>query len=181
MKFIVYDIEATCWDGRPPGMVQETIEIGACALDNYGRVTGQFSRLIKPVIHPQMSLFCKKLTKIDQSELNRARNFKRVIEEFKDWVGVDDQEDYLLAGWGDFDQLQLMEDCRMHRLEDYWLEEYIDLRVQYQEIRKLPKKRGLKAAVKHEGYTWEGEQHRALVDAQNTVKVFQEMIDEWRY
>jgi len=180
VKFIVYDIEATCWEGRPPGMIQETLEIGACAIDRYGNIEGYFSRLIKPVMHPKMSHFCQRLLKIDQREVNRARDFKRVIQEFQDWIGVDEDE-YLLASWGDFDREQLMADCRLHRLEDYWLDEHIDLKKQYQEIKNLPKKRGLKSAVKHEGYEWEGEQHRALVDAQNTAKIFRGMIDMWRF
>lgn len=161
-------------------MIQETIEIGACALDAYGKQTGTFSRLVKPLLHPRMSHFCQNLTGIDQSELNRARDFRRVIREFQEWIGVDD-EDYLLASWGDFDRVQLIADCKIHKQEDYWLEEHIDLRKQYQEIRKLPKKRGLKAAVKHEGFSWEGTQHEALVDAENTTKIFQAMIDMWRY
>jgi inhibitor of KinA sporulation pathway (predicted exonuclease) len=180
VKFIVYDIEATCWEGRPPGMTQETIEIGACEVDPYGQVTGSFSRLIKPVIHPQLSYFCRNLTRIEQSDINRARDFARVIEDFKEWIGVD-YEDYLLASWGRFDQRQLRADCQLHRLEDYWLEDHIDLKEQYRQIRSLPKKRGLKSAVKHEGFTWEGEQHRALVDARNTVKIFQRLIDMWQY
>lgn len=180
MKFIIYDIEATCWEGRPPGMVQETIEIGACEIDGYGIINGHFSRLIKPVVHPQLSYFCQKLTKIEQADINRARDFKRVIQEFKDWIEVD-HEDYLLASWGDFDRTQLMADCQLHRLEDFWLDDHIDLKRQYQEIKGLPKKRGLKSAIKHEGYLWEGEQHRALVDAKNTAKIFQGMIDVWQY
>ena len=161
-------------------MVQETIEIGACALDAYGAQTGTFSRLIKPVIHPTLSHFCQNLTGIEQSELNRARDFRRVVEEFKEWIGVD-YEPYLLASWGDFDRKQLTADCKLHKVDDYWLDEHINLRRQYQQIRNLPKKRGLKAAVKHEGFTWEGDQHEALVDAENTAKVFRAMIDEWRW
>ncbi|MEO0733307.1 MAG: 3'-5' exonuclease, partial [Bacteroidota bacterium] len=145
MKFIVYDIEATCWEGRPPGMVQETIEIGACELDGYGTINGYFSRLIKPVVHPQLSYFCQRLTNIDQAEINRARDFSRVVRDFTDWIDVDG-EDYLLASWGDFDRKQLMADCQLHRLEDYWLDEHINLKKQYQEIKGLPKPRGLKSA-----------------------------------
>ena len=180
MKFIIYDIEATCWQGRPPGMVQETIEIGAVELDRYGNETGTFSRLIKPVIHPQLSTFCRDLTGIDQAEINRAQDFKRVIRQFQDWIGIHDEE-YMLAGWGNFDKVQLERDCRLHRLDDDWLQDYLNLRRQYQEVKRLPKKRGLKSAVRHEGYEWEGEQHQALVDAQNTAKLFAGMIDVWRY
>lgn len=161
-------------------MMQETIEIGACALDNYGTVTSSFSKLIKPIVHPRMSHFCQNLTGIDQQELYRAKTFRRVIRDFQEWIGVD-YEDYLLASWGMFDQEQLLADCHLHKVDGYWLEHHIDLREQYRQIRGLPKKRGLKAAVKHEGFTWEGNQHEALVDAENTVKVFQALIDEWRY
>ncbi|TXF89778.1 exonuclease domain-containing protein [Neolewinella aurantiaca] len=180
MKFIIYDIEATCWEGRPPGMVQETIEIGACELDRFGRIQDYFSRLVRPVLHPTISHFCRNLTKIDQVELNRAQGFNRVIEDFQDWIGVHDSE-YILASWGKFDPQQLAADCRLHKMDDYWLDEHINLKAQYQDIKGLPKKRGLKSAVKHEGYEWEGEQHRALTDAKNTVKVFQSLIDMWQY
>lgn len=180
VKFIIYDIEATCWEGRPPGTVQETIEIGACELDRFGRVQDHFSRLIRPIIHPSLSHFCRNLTKIDQVELNRAQGFTRVIEDFQDWIGVD-YEEYILASWGNFDPKQLAADCSLHKLDDYWLDEHIDLKAQYQDIKGLSKKRGLKSAIKHEGYEWEGEEHRALVDAKNTVKVFQSLVDMWQY
>lgn len=180
MKIIVYDIEATCWDGNPTGMVQETIEIGACELNQYGETVSYFSRLIRPVLHPSLSHFCRKLTNIDQVDVNRAKDFPRVIDDFLDWINVD-YDDYLLAAWGRFDKRQLTADCRLHRVDDYWLEPSIDLKAQYQEIKGLPKKRGLKAAVRHEGFEWEGEQHRALVDAKHTALIFQSMIDMWRY
>ena len=178
VKFIVYDIEATCWEGRPPGMVQETIEIGAYAVDSYGNVGGAFSRLIKPLLHPQLSYFCRRLTNIEQSDINRARDFRRVAEDFQDWIG---EEDYLLCSWGKFDKTQLIRDCDLHRMDSWWLDDHIDLKTQYQDIRGLPKKRGLAAAVRHEGFEWTGEQHRALDDAENTVKLFQKFLDEWRY
>ncbi|MCP9237654.1 exonuclease domain-containing protein [Lewinella sp. JB7] len=180
MRFIVYDIEATCWEGRPPGMVQETIEIGAYEVDAYGQVGAGFSRLIKPILHPQLSHFCRRLTQIDQSDINRARDFSRVITAFQDWIDVNG-EPYILAAWGRFDEQQLRRDCRLHGVYDDWLDASIDLKAQYRELRGLPKKRGLASAVRHEGFTWSGEQHRALDDAENTVKVFRKLLDVWRY
>lgn len=180
MRFIVFDIEATCWEGRPPGMTQETIEIGAYHLDGYGEVGASFSRLIQPVIHPQMSLFCRQLTHIEQADLDRARDFPRVIRDFQDWIDIDDTP-YVLAAWGGFDREQLRQDCRLHHLDDEWLRPYINLKQQYQEIHSLPRKRGLAAAVRKEGFDWTGEQHRALSDAGNTVKIFRKLMDMWRY
>ncbi len=180
MKFIVYDIEASCWEGRPPGMVQETIEIGAYAVDAYGQVESAFSRLIKPLLHPQLSLFCRQLTQIDQADINRARDFPRVIADFQDWIDLDGAP-YLMAAWGNFDEQQLRQDCLLHDLDESWLDASINLRAQYRDLRQLPNKRGLASAVRHEGFDWSGEQHRALDDAENTVKVFRKLLDVWRY
>ena len=180
MRFIIYDIEATCWEGRPPGMVQETIEIGAYEVNSFGEVGGAFSRLIQPVLHPQLSHFCRRLTNIDQADINRARDFPRVIGAFQDWIDTDG-EPYVLAAWGNFDERQLRQDCALHRLEDYWLDHHINLKAQYRELRGLPKKRGLASAVRHEGFEWSGEQHRALDDAANTVQVFRKLLDMWRF
>jgi inhibitor of KinA sporulation pathway (predicted exonuclease) len=180
VKFIVYDIEATCWEGRPPGMEQEIIEIGAYAVDAYGQVEGSFSRLVQPVIHPQLSLFCRQLTHIEQEDIDRARDFPRVVADFQDWIGIY-RADYVLAAWGRFDERMFRHDCQLHRLEEDWLDPSIDLKEQYREIRKLPKRRGLASAVRHEGFEWTGEQHRALDDAENTVKIFRKLLDVWRY
>ena len=45
MNFIIFDLEATCWEGKPPNMVQETIEIGAVRINPYGEVEDTFNRL----------------------------------------------------------------------------------------------------------------------------------------
>lgn len=161
-------------------MVQETIEIGAYEVNAYGEVGRAFSRLIQPILHPQLSHFCRQLTHIEQDDIDRARDFPRVIEAFQHWIDLDDGP-YILAAWGSFDEQQLRQDCNLHRLDDYWLDPSINLKTQYRELRNLPKKRGLASAVRHEGFEWTGEQHRALDDAENTVKVFRKLLDVWRY
>jgi inhibitor of KinA sporulation pathway (predicted exonuclease) len=160
-------------------MEQETIEIGAYAVNSYGEVEGSFSRLIRPVLHPQLSLFCRQLTHIEQADIDRARDFTRVVADFQDWIGVD-YDDYVLAAWGRFDERMFRHDCQLHRLDEDWLDPSIDLKEQYREIRRLPKRRGLASAVRHEGFEWTGQQHRALDDAENTVKIFRKLLDVWR-
>jgi inhibitor of KinA sporulation pathway (predicted exonuclease) len=180
VNFIIFDLEATCWEGRPPGMVQEIIEIGAYKVNRYGEVLSYFSSFVRPVIHPQLSLFCKQLTGIEQTDVNRADEFPATVEDWQDWIGIFD-EDYVLASWGAFDIKQLRADCHLHHLETDWLEPNINLKRQYAEIRNLRKPRGLKSAVEKEGFDFTGEHHRAIDDAQNLVKVFRKLLDVWRY
>jgi 3'-5' exoribonuclease 1 len=161
-------------------MVQETIEIGAYKMDRYGEVSSYFKRFIRPILHPQLSLFCRQLTSIEQPDVNRAREFTSVIEDFQDWVDIWGEE-YLLCSWGGFDQRLLRQDCELHRLETEWLESFINVKQQYHDIRGLHRRRGLKRAVEAEGFEWEGEHHRALPDAMNLTKLFRKYLDMWRY
>ncbi len=181
MHFIVFDIEATCWEGEPPGMVQETIEIGALKLDRYGEVIGTFNRLIRPKLFPTLSLYCRQLTAIDQVELNRAGTFPEVIDAFQEWIGLFDGEEYLLCSWGSFDRTQLIADCRLHDIDVDWLEPHINIRRQYHELKGLRKYKGLKKVVELEGFEFSGNHHRGFADATNLAKVFVKYIDMWRY
>lgn len=180
MNFIIFDLEATCWEGKPPSKVQEIIEIGAVKLDDYGEVQDTFARFVKPVIHPYLSHFCQQLTHIDQDDINRAAVFPKVVQAFTDWIDIYD-EDYLLCSWGGFDRKMLVQDCRMHRLEHEWAEQHINLKQQYHEIRRLRRTRGLRHAVKAEGFEFTGEAHRAFDDAHNLAKIFKAHLDEWRF
>lgn len=181
MNFIIYDVEATCWEGRPPSVTPETIEIGALKMNRYGEVLGTFQRFIKPVIHPQLSHFCRQLTNIDQADINRANNFPKVIESFLEWIDIWGDEEYLLCAWGNFDQKIFQRDCALHRLEDDWTDNFLNVRRQYYDLKRLNRPRGLRKSVKLEGLEWSGDQHRAFDDAQNLAKIFHKYIDVWRY
>jgi 3'-5' exoribonuclease 1 len=180
VNYIVYDLEATCWDGRPEHLVQEIIEIGAVRLNRFGEVEDTFSRFIQPILNPTLSVFCRQLTNIDQRDIDRSDTFPRVIEDFQDWADIF-YEDYLLCSWGNFDKRMLVQDCKLHGLEHEWAEQHINLKQQYHEIKKLRRTRGLRSALTSEGLEFEGRQHRGIDDAKNLVKLFNRYVDEWRY
>ena len=179
MNYIVYDLEATCWDGRPPGMIQEVIEIGAYKIDDYGQAVDKFSRFIKPQAHPVLSLFCKQLTGITQVDINRASSYPRVIDDFIDWIDPD--EDYVLCSWGDFDRKIFIQNSEQHQLESEWAERHINLKAQYYRIRGFSKPVGLQKALRKEGFEFDGDPHRGIDDAFNTAKIFIRLFDRWEH
>ena len=179
MKFILYDLEATCWRGRPPKGVNEIIEIGALMVNGYGEVLDTFNKFIKPDVNPILSGFCTSLTSISQEDVDRAEKFPRVIEQFKDWIELDDN--YYLCSWGKFDKQLLINDHQLHDLEHDWLESSLDIKGQYQELRSNVKKTGLKNTIKREGFEFTGIHHRAISDAENLAKIFIKYIDSWKY
>lgn len=178
MNYILYDLEATCWLGRPPKGVQEIIEIGAVKVNAFGEVLGDFNRFVKPVVNPILSGFCTRLTTITQDDVNQAKTFPKVIEDFKDWINIYDEE-YWLCSWGDFDVQMLRRDCILHQLEHDWLEPFINIKNQYKDLKKLDKGPGLKKSTKQEGFDFTGKHHRAIADAENMSKIFIKYIDEW--
>ncbi len=181
MNFIVYDLEATCWENPRHSFVQEVIEIGALKLNNYGEVESEFSCFVKPVYHPTLSPFCQKLTTITQEEVERADEFPKVVEDFQDWLGFLDNEEYLLCSWGNFDKTALIQDCENHKIESDWTAPHINLKKQYTDIKSIRKPIGLRRAVLNEGFEFTGTHHRGIDDALNLVKLFTKYLDEWQY
>lgn len=180
MRFIIYDLEATCWLGRPPGGINEIIEIGAVMVDPTGDVLSTFSKFVKPTVNPILSGFCKKLTSISQENVDRADKYPKVIEQFKDWINVY-EEDYRLCSWGKYDKVMLTDNCILHKMDLEWLDYSSDLKAEYHEIKGEHKLTGLKNTLKKEGIEFTGTHHRAISDAENTAKIFIKYVDEWRW
>ena len=178
MNYIVLDLEATCWRGKPPHGINEVIEIGAVKINRYGEVLGFFSRLIKPVVNPRLSSFCTKLTGIKQEQVDVADRFENVILEFMDFIEVEDN-DYTLYSWGNNDKSMLSTNCALHNIDTYWLDPFVDMHKKYISMNGNRKKSGLKHIVESEGFEFEGDQHSAYIDAYNLSKIFIKFIDIW--
>ncbi len=178
MRYIIYDLEATCWRGRPPKGITEVIEIGAIMVDRYGDINSTFSKFVKPIVNPHLSGFCKKLTSISQENVNGAQTFERVVRDFKEWGEMFDDE-YILLSWGIDDKRLLANDCRLHKLDTDFTEQYVDLKKAYRNLKGLKNASGLKSTVKKEGFDFTGLHHRAISDAENLAKIFIKYLEDW--
>ena len=178
MNYIIYDLEATCWLGRPPKGYNEVIEIGAVKINDYGEIQDTYESFIKPTVNPILSGFCKRLTSIKQEQVNTARKFPKVLEEFKQWAGIY-EEDFHVCSWGQNDKKLFADDCMLHKLDTDWLQYYVNLKTQYDNLKGGVVKGNLKKIVAKEGFTFTGIQHRAISDAENLAKIFLKYFDEW--
>lgn len=178
MNYIIYDLEATCWLGRPPRGYNEIIEIGAVRINEYSEVIGRFESFVKPIVNPMLSGFCKKLTSITQQQVNTAQRFDIVLERFKEWAGIY-EEDFYICSWGQNDKKLFKDDCDLHKLEIDWLDYYVNLKNQYDTIKGQSVKGNLKKIVVKEGFEFTGKPHRAISDAENLAKIFLKYFDEW--
>ena len=177
MKYIILDLEATCWKNRKNGKANEIIEIGAVKVDESGEAIGEFCEFVKPLLNPHLSDFCKELTTIDQATIDQASQFPEVIQQFQQWIDLADP--YVLCSWGFYDKKQLKADCELHKLDTAWLAPHISVKHQYAKLKHLKKPVGMPTALKKEGLPLEGTHHRGIDDARNIAKIFRTQLEKW--
>ena len=176
MNYIIFDLEATCWEGWDKSQ-NETIEIGAVKITN-GEIISEFSSFVKPLKHPVLSALCKQLTTIEQANIDSAPRFDEAIEDFKRWIEVE-RAPYKLCSWGFYDRKQLESDSKIFGLDENWLTHHISLKHQHGNFRKLPRALGMKNALEYEGLPLSGTHHRGIDDARNISKIFIKYFDQW--
>lgn len=178
MQCIIYDLEATCWEGEPYAEQSEIIEIAAYKVDRYGEIKGPFQSFVKPILFPRLSPFCKKLTSIEQKVIDKAREFDEVLEDFLDWVG-EYPEESIFCAWGRYDPLMLKRDCELHDYPYDWLVRTFNVKTAYQELKGRHKPLGLIRSCEKEGIDFKGTPHRAIWDTYNMLELFMKYYRDW--
>ncbi|ASA25894.1 3'-5' exonuclease [Paenibacillus donghaensis] len=178
MDYIILDIE---FNGRKFASEHpmEVIEIGAVRLDASLQYKDEFSSLIKPIYFSTLNSFIKKKTGIPQEDIDVADRFPKVIAAFRAWLDLS-TDGVLLLTWGGEDMKRIIQDVRMHKIDDaYWMQAtYFDL------LKGLLRARGLSNDVSVEGAMAllelepSGSAHRALDDAKMTAEIFRALFTD---
>lgn len=178
MHWVLYDLEATCWE-KYSSQKMETIEIGAYLLDTrYFTVVDKFHSFVKPILNPVLSDYCKELTKITQENIDTAENFPTVYSKFVSWasqVGVrSEQPIALLASWGCYDYGQLIKDCMLHKIKFQFKHEHINVKGMFSDFTGSGMV-GLNEALALRQMNFEGQPHNAIDDVRNTYRILKEI------
>ncbi|MED0983209.1 exonuclease [Bacillus paramycoides] len=175
-QFIVFDIERNFrpYKSEDPS---EIVDIGALKIDvSTMKVIGEFSELVKP--SAPLTRHTTKLTGITKRDLIGVEKFPQIIEKFIQFIG----EDSIFISWGKEDYRFLSQDCTLHGVECPCMEKESRFDLQkfvfqaYEEL--FEHTPSLQFAVEQLGLTWEGRQHRALADAENTANIFLKVYSE---
>ena len=84
-QYVIFDLEATCWDSgaKTNNQINEIIEIGAVKLGENLAQVGTFQTFIKPTKNPILSDFCVELTSIKQRDVDNAPYFAEALYDFE--------------------------------------------------------------------------------------------------
>ncbi len=177
MRFIIFDLEATCWKEQQKPREMETIEIGAVALDADGAVQSEFGCFVRPVVHPKLTDFCRKLTSIAQSDVDSAEPFAAAFARFVEWAKTDG-ESLVLVSWGDFDPRQFQLDCARAGVEyPASFATHVNIKQRFALARDI-KPVGMVRALKMLEIPLTGTHHRGIDDARNIAAIAQTMLEQ---
>ena len=173
-RYIVVDLEATCWERDSTPERMEIIEIGAVCLTPAAEApTREFSAFVKPTASPLLSEFCTQLTSIQQQDVDSADTFAAVFPRFIDWIG---DEPFRLVSWGRYDLDQFRLECKRNNVPfPIGFKNHIDLRKQFSRTRRIAPP-SLKAALALLEIPLVGTHHRALDDAKSTACIAQRIL-----
>lgn len=174
IMYFVVDLEATCQENINKKDINEIIEIGVVACNDNSEIIFYWSSVIQPKLNKTLSKFCKKLTSINQYEINEAQNFNEVIENFISFCKTMniDSSSCVWYTWGEWDLGCLIYDCERNK-SSFPFGEHRDLRNIYIKKRNLSlsEKTGLQFIAKREGISHSSGFHRALFDAKIAAEI----------
>ncbi len=176
MRYLIVDLEATCWEKGTNPSRMEIIEIGAVwlAAENTSS-TLEFARFVRPIIEPTLSAFCTQLTSIRQQDVDEADDFSLVFPAFLDWIGP---EPFTLCSWGAYDLNQFRVDCQRHHLAfPSTFERHLNLKRAFADWKGI-KPCGMKAALGILGLPLEGQHHRGIDDARNIARIARVLLPQ---
>jgi len=170
--WLVIDLEATTDEGGWPVAEMEIIELGASLVNRDGRELDHFQRFVKPARRPHLTPFCRELTRISQAQVDGAATLPEMWPAFERWLQQFAGELQGWVSWGDYDRQQLLLAWQQHGIGSLLAEvPHINLKQRFAKARKLSRPTGLNAALQLAGLHFNGQQHRALVDARNTARL----------
>ncbi|RYE20212.1 MAG: exonuclease domain-containing protein, partial [Sphingobacteriaceae bacterium] len=160
-KIVIVDIEATCWETKPPeGMENDIIEVGICLLDIHtGELSDNRGILVKPersVISP----FCTELTTIT-SEMTDSEGIS-----FKEACAILKKEYFTnsraWASFGAYDAKQFQRQCAAMGVGYPFGPSHINVKTLFALKKKLDHEQGMAGALVLLDIPLEGTHHRGV-------------------
>jgi 3'-5' exoribonuclease 1 len=171
VRYVVADLEASCWEAAWVRHRMETIEIGAVRLDESLDVVDEFDSFVRPVVVPRLSTFCRKLTSISQEQVDAADTFPKAFARFLTWMGPGPRR---FVTWGGFDISQLRMDCQRHDMifPEHLADDHLNLKTEFGKWKGL-KRVGMTDALQLLDLPHVGHPHRGIDDARNIARIAQ--------
>ena len=189
----ILDFEATCWENPNHYQKKEQMEIIEFPSILY-KITetvnplnvkieyiSEFAKYVKPVINPELSMFCTELTGITQETVNKAEPFKNVYYKHIQWLNIHIPFDskLIFATCGKWDlQTQLIRELRnkclkLNNLYNY----FIDVKKEVETFYKI-KVKSMPSILEYLHLPFIGRHHSGIDDTRNIANIMLKIIED---
>ena len=177
----IIDVEATCWETKPPGGVHsEIIEIGLCTVlfrdcQDSGVLTPLVGNAYSSIVRPTtstVSKFCTELTSLTLEQILRGMSFSEACK----WLRTFSAKRRVWASWGDYDRTIFEKQCSREGIEYPFGKTHINVKSLFSLHHRLDKGLPLGEALKYIGLEFKGTPHRGVDDALNIAKIFSHLF-----
>lgn len=176
-KIIVFDLEATCWEGRDNAYKwREVISLGACILDlKTLEISDKFHMVCKPT-RSEISEYCTRITGITKEQAECAVDYefmcKSIMDKFK-------TKSFPCAAWGNDNEFMYYE-CRDKDCKYPFSNEYVNISLLYSVLVGRSHNNGLERSLAELGLKFDGEKHDPYWDSYNAARVLIQLIKKIR-
>ncbi len=169
-KIVVIDVEATCWERKPPpGEKSEIIEIGVCVLDLItGKRESRESILVKPE-QSTISEYCTQLTTLTKDLIDsKGVSFSKACRYLRQKYKTRERP---WASYGDYDRRQFERQCRDRGVPYPFGPKHLNVKLLFALLRGLRTEVGMAESLKMMNIPLEGTHHRGVDDAWNIAGI----------
>lgn len=187
--FVVLDFEATCEENKTL-YPQEIIEFPSVLVNARTRqIEDRFQVYLRPVAHPKLTDFCKKLTGIQQDWVDNGVHITDAIEKHKEWliqhglISLSNDESakfsFAFVTCGDWDLnvcLPNQAQAQNFRVPSYF-NQWVNLKKIYGSAMK-EHAGGMVQMLKGLGLNLEGRHHSGIDDCLNIARVLIKLLEK---
>lgn len=181
----VVDFECTC-EENVSKYPNEIIEFPLVLINvREQTIIDKFQYYCQPTINPILSEFCKKLTGIQQQNVDKAPRFDEVLENVEKWLNARNlltpTSPYKIAfatdGPWDFREF-LQSQCQFSQIcYPEWAERWIDIRKEFSDFYGF-RRGGVQKMLERLDFQFEGQPHSGIDDATNIARIAVQMIKD---
>jgi len=166
------DLEMTCFEREQntEENFTEVIEIGIVSVDNKNaKIIDKASYLIRNEYMP-ISDYCTTITTITQNLIDKeGMSLKEACNLIQDRFGSHNKT-WLAWGCGDYNHLE--KNCKLKDVKNPFSDNYINFSEIFALTKGVVKSGGLRKNLIANGISYNGQQHRAMVDAEATAELY---------
>lgn len=173
--YAIIDLECTCSnDGSIPRNEMEVIEIGCVIVNLVGEVLNEIDVFVKPVIHDELTDFCKDLTGITQEQVDKGVSLNQALHDLNLFLESNNVDAW--CSWGYFDKNQLRKEAdnkKIYKINaSFFIIPHINLSDMYFKQKGLKRKVGVRKALAQNNLSFIGRPHSGIDDVRNIARLF---------